>query len=640
MPKIANSTIELLNEKVEIMDLARSLGVRIKTNTKGGMSQCFINSSVHKAGDKTPSLSFHENGNYCNCFGCGYSAKPIKLYMDYNNADFPTAVKELASRYGVEVEYEGTVKSRQENSSHLFRAVEVAQQYYRSELKTSEKAISYLKGRGFSEDLIKSNGFGYIPNDFGRGLISYLKSAGVDQDSAIKAGVLKFTDKGRLAPTINGMGEGRVSLPVTNHQGKIVGFGARVLDDSKPKYMNSPDSEIFKKNQILYNLYNARRDISTVGRKAIVVEGYMDVLSLGASGVHNAVASMGTAISGPNIQYLSKYADEIVFCFDGDAAGFVAAQRALARALPVIDGTTKLRFALLPDGHDPDTFVKEKGLDAFNDALENSESLTKFFVRSISHEKGDEPEDAIAKLEDAGKLLSTMPEGVFQTLLVNAVSKDIGIDANDISKHIGITNASKVVETPGLSDVDPERRKVALNPERSNVVPSMDSTGEFVATHAERVVKAAKSSQVRNSTPEALFMNTHRQAGIELITADSITRSSFIKFIKQTCAYQSRISYGELDASGFIETINNVFNRYIQPAMQKKGQSPEEIAYVKETAAMSSLPGYIAGVNTHIKSEYIANDIHADDVLMIKSGGKRNSDIPQLAAAASNTPGR
>lgn len=640
MAKISEATIARVNEQVSIVDLAESLGVSLKRSSSGAMAKCFVNSTAHKAEDKTPSLGFKEPDNYCNCFGCGYSARPIKLYMDMTNSDFPTAVKELAGRSGIEIEYEGGARPVKNDNRRFHSVIAAAQNYYVSQLQNNEKALNYLKGRGFSDSSIKKIGFGYIPNDYGRGLIHSLKRAGIDQDDAIKAGVLKYNGNGKLMPTINGMGEGRVSLPVTNDQGKPVGFGARVLDDSKPKYLNSPDSEVFKKNQILYNLYDARREIASAGRKGLVVEGYMDVLSLREQGINNAVASMGTAISSNNIQKLSKYADEVVFCFDGDPAGFVAAQRALERALPVADGATKLRFALLPEGHDPDSFVKEYGVEAFNEAIDGAHSLTEFFVRSISHGKGDEPEDAFAKIEQAGKLLSTMREGIFQTLLVKAVSKDIGIDSAEISKHIGITNAAKVIETPGLADVDPDRRRVDLNPDRSNIVPAMESTGEYVATHAERVVKPGKNTPVRNSTPEALFMNTHRQAGIDLITADSITRNSFIKFIKQTCAYQSRISYGELDPDGFIDTINNVFTRYIRPAMEKKGHTAEEIIHVKETTSMNTLPGYVQGVNTHIKSEYIANDVHADDVLMIKPGGKRASDIPQLASAATNSPGR
>ena len=364
---------DLLN-RVDVVDVV-SRYVQLKKAGANFQGLCPFHS------EKTPSFSVSPTKQFYHCFGCGAHGNAIGFLMAYAGLGYVDAIKDLASGAGMQVP-ESRPRSREEiaraeREPDLYAVMEKAMEFYRAELKKSPRAIGYLKDRGLTGEIAARFRIGYAPDDW----------------QNLKEPFPQYEDKSLLECGLVIENEGkrydrfrdRVMFPILSNRGSVIGFGGRVIGEGEPKYLNSPETQLFEKGRELYGLVQAREAIRTAGR-VLVVEGYMDVVGLAQFGVGYAVATLGTATTPVHVSKLLRLAEEVVFCFDGDEAGRKAARRALEVSLPVAPDNKPIRFMFLPEGEDPDTFVRKHGKEAFERSIRGAETLSQFLVAELRSE--------------------------------------------------------------------------------------------------------------------------------------------------------------------------------------------------------------------------------------------------------------
>jgi DNA primase len=373
--------------------------------------------------EKTPSFSVNREKAFYKCFGCGAGGNVISFLMAFENASFPEAVNALAETLGLEVPGTDTAGSDRDETAPLLDALTEADRIYRQALRESPGAIDYLKHRGIDGSTAARYSIGYAPDAWDTLRTTLGREAGSRQ-RLIDAGLLIRNEAGKVYDRFRD----RIMFPIRDPRGRAVGFGGRALGDGEPKYLNSPETPVFNKSRVLYGLYEARQAAGRPGR-AIVVEGYLDVVALAQHGIGAAVATMGTAATAHHIRQLTRLADEVVFCFDGDRAGRAAAARALETALPFGGGSVELKFLLLPDGHDPDSFVRAEGAQAFEALVSAASPLGQFMLDELGARANLDSLDGRAKLIDLARpLLARLPAGIYRQLIVGELARICGID--------------------------------------------------------------------------------------------------------------------------------------------------------------------------------------------------------------------
>jgi DNA primase len=366
-------------------------------------------------GEKTPSFTVSPSRQTYHCFGCGVHGNAIGFLMEHTGAGFVEAVEDLAQRVGMVVpQDERSSEERERAKAQKARQITLtdvlarAGDHYRAQLKKTPRAVEYLKRRGLTGQIAKHFGLGYAPEGW-RTLASAFPA--YDDPLLVEAGLV-------ITPEASDAQEqkrydrfrDRVMFPIRNVQGETIGFGGRVLDRGEPKYLNSPETPVFHKGRELYGLFEGRTGIRQRGY-ALVVEGYMDVVALAQHGFENAVATLGTACTAEHVQKLFRFTDSVVFSFDGDAAGRRAAGRALEAALPHATEQRTIRFLFLPTEHDPDSYVRDLGAEAFERAVEAAMPLSRQLLQ-VSSEGCDlaGPEGRARMLATARPLWSLLPD--------------------------------------------------------------------------------------------------------------------------------------------------------------------------------------------------------------------------------------
>jgi DNA primase len=399
---IPDSFIEELLGRVDIVEIIERR-VPLKRAGREFQARC----PFHE--EKTASFTVSPQKQFYHCFGCGAHGSAIGFLMNYEGLEFVDAVEELARHVGLQVPREASSQPRP--SEDLYRVLESASSWYRDQLKEHPEAIAYLKQRGLSGEIAAQFGIGYAPpgwdNLSGKHgsdsrQVELLKRAGL-----VSQGKSGFYDKFRH----------RIMFPIHDRRGRAIGFGGRALDDDGPKYLNSPETELFHKGRELYGLYLARKSQAKLDR-ILVVEGYMDVVALAQFGFANCVATLGTATTPEQAELLFRAADEVVFCFDGDRAGRQAAWRALEATLPKLREGRQARFLFLPEGEDPDSMVRRQGGEAFSGLLDRAQPLSEFFFDHFTEAVDMDSLDGRAKLVEMSRpQLEKLPEGVFRDMM-------------------------------------------------------------------------------------------------------------------------------------------------------------------------------------------------------------------------------
>jgi DNA primase len=379
------SFIEEIKNRVSVSDI---VGQKVKLTRRG---REFVGLSPFK-NERTPSFTVNDEKQFYHCFSTGKHGTVFDFLMETEGLGFPEAVERLAARAGIQVPAQDPrMVEKEEKNASLIDICEMAMVYFKTRLggAAGREAYDYLIKRGLDDTLIQSFGLGYALGDR-VGLVKHLRDQGVSDKDIIEAG-LALQPEGR-SDLIDRF-RNRVIFPITDSRDRVIAFGGRALDASVPaKYLNSPETSLFHKGRILYNFAKARQSAFDT-KTLLVVEGYMDVIGLARGGFNNAVASLGTAVTEEQISLLWRLVQEPVLCLDGDEAGLRAAYRVIDRALPLLKPGYSLRFAVLPQGKDPDDLVREGGAEAFNNVLERANSLIDMlWERELAYAPYDTPE--------------------------------------------------------------------------------------------------------------------------------------------------------------------------------------------------------------------------------------------------------
>ena len=429
---IPQSFIQELLNRLEIIDVVERY-VPLKKAGANYVACCPFHN------EKTPSFSVSPSKQFYHCFGCGAHGSAISFVMEHQGLNFPEAVEELAKSIGLPVPQETTQREQDARAAQVAGLPETMQQalrYYREQLKLSDPAIRYFKGRGVSGDIAAKFGLGYAPEgwqNLGAVFPDYATSSAL-----VETGLIVENDEGRRYDRFRD----RVMFPILNARGNVIGFGGRVLGEGEPKYLNSPETVLFQKGQELYGLFQARNAIRNTGR-VLVVEGYMDVVALVQHGVEYAVATLGTATTPVHVQKLLRAADEIIFCFDGDKAGRRAAWRAVENSLGALTDTARLLFLFLPEGEDPDSYVRQVGKEGFETSYSNALTLSQFLFKEITRDINLTTDEGRAKLVQTAKpLIEKIAAPTLQMMLRKRLAELTGLSAAELTSLLPQASAA------------------------------------------------------------------------------------------------------------------------------------------------------------------------------------------------------
>ena len=420
---------ELLS-RVDIVDVV-GRHVQLKKGGANLMGLCPFH------GEKSPSFSVSPSKQFYYCFGCGASGDAIRFLTEHTGASFRDAVADLAQQVGLTVPDD----TRSDDERHLAAQTKARQatladvlaragEHYRKQLKADNRAVDYLKGRGLTGEIAAHFGIGYAPEGW-RPLASAF--AQYDDPLLVESGlVIVHGDDGDVEQKRYDRFRDRIMFPIRSVQGETIGFGGRVLDRGEPKYLNSPETPLFVKGRELYGLFESRAGMRARGY-ALVVEGYMDVVALAQSGFDNAVATLGTACTEEHVRKLFRFTDSVVFSFDGDAAGQRAATRALEAALPHVSDLRSVRFLFLPPEHDPDSFVRAEGAQAFERFIAQALPLSKQMV-AVAREGCDlgTPEGRARFLTQVRPLWGALPEGALKRQMLTELTRLAGLPESEL----------------------------------------------------------------------------------------------------------------------------------------------------------------------------------------------------------------
>ncbi len=424
--RISREFIDELLVRVDIVDLIDSRVPLKKTGTNY-VARCPFHS------EKTPSFAVNRNKQFFHCFGCGASGNAIGFLMDFGHLDFVEAVEDLAAFAGVSVQREtlgGEEKSSKKDLKNLYLLLDQVAEFYVEELRQNTAAINYLKSRQVKGEVARDFMLGYAPDKW-HGLASKF-----DQALLIEVGMLVVKDDGKVYDRFRN----RIMYPIRDKRSRIVGFGGRVLDDSLPKYLNSPETPLFHKGKEVYGLYELLAK-NPKPQRILLVEGYMDVIALAQYGINYSVAALGTAASQFHLDLLFRFTSELVFCFDGDKAGREAAWKVMDSAFLSLKDGRSCRIMLLPHHHDPDSLVRAEGVEGFSERMQNAQALSDYFFEQLSDGLNLNEMESRAKLIAKAKpYIEKLQESTFKEMMLARL--------NDLSgmKVVSVMERNQVIQ--------------------------------------------------------------------------------------------------------------------------------------------------------------------------------------------------
>lgn len=409
---------DLLN-RVDIVDVVGRY-VQLKKGGANFMGLCPFHN------EKSPSFTVSPTKQFYHCFGCGAHGTAISFLMEYSGFGFVDAVKDLAQNVGMIVPEEDRLLPAQRaevqaRSMALSEVMTVSCDFYRSRLREAPSAIAYLKKRGLTGEVAARFGLGYAPDGWD-GLREVFSN--YEAEALVEAGLVidKSDEPGSNRRRYDRFRD-RIMFPIRNTKGQVIAFGGRILDSGEPKYLNSPETPLFQKGFELYGLFEARQAIREAGY-VLVTEGYMDVVALAQLGFPQAVATLGTACTPTHVQKLLRQTDHVVFSFDGDAAGRRAARRALDASLPHASDNKTIKFLFLPPEHDPDSYVRELGAEAFAQQIQDAMPLSQFLLKEVAGENDLSTPEGRAKTQfDAKPLLQALPPSSLRLQIVRSLAQ-------------------------------------------------------------------------------------------------------------------------------------------------------------------------------------------------------------------------
>jgi DNA primase len=469
--------------------------------------------------EKTPSFSVNKNKQFYHCFGCGVSGDAIQFLIEHNSLSFVEAVELLAGQLGMQMPQTGQSEPSADHNL-IYNILAEATAFFEQQLRQqtlAKQAVQYLKDRGLTGVTAKAFRLGFAPPGWDNLLTSIAKDP-QQKEVGVKAGLFvnregnKFYDRFR----------NRIVFPIRNRRGKVIGFGGRIIGSKsdEPKYLNSPETAVFSKSHELYGYYEARQAIAR-SNSVLVVEGYMDVVSLAQAGITNVVATLGTACTEQHVQYLFKTVPEIIFCFDGDAAGKKAAWRSLELCLPLLDDQHRVKFLILRDNEDPDSYVRKHGAAALQVEMKQAASLPDFLFTTLAKQVDlDHIDGRVQFATQIKQYLNKLPEGILKTMLFDRLAQLVNVDAAlfhgkkarplQRRKEFSQSIISKALVSPAiraLALLITYRELLAHLPEDISSLANIDIFGCNLLCAVAGIIKTAPSSsdiEIRAMLPEAL----------------------------------------------------------------------------------------------------------------------------------------
>ncbi|MGC6247626.1 DNA primase [Bisgaard Taxon 45] len=467
---IPRTFIDDLLAKTDIVELINS---RVKLKKAGRDYQACC--PFHH--EKTPSFTVSPKKQFYHCFGCGAHGNAISFLMEYDKLEFVEAIEELAGMLGLDIprENKAHVQGKPLNfqtKRNLYELMQEIAQFYQQQLQRHIPAQHYLQQRGLSPDVIARFQIGFVPNSFDT-ILQRFGQHKEDQQKLFDLGMLSRSEQGSIYDRFRH----RIMFPIRDRRGRTIAFGGRVLGDEKPKYLNSPETVTYHKGNELYGLYEALQANESPDM-LLVVEGYMDVVALAQFGVDYAVASLGTATTAEQIQLLFRATEQAICCYDGDRAGREAAWRAFENALPYLEDGRQLKFIFLPDGEDPDSFIRQYGKAGFEQYIQKAQSLSDFLFASLTPQVDFSSKEGKTKLAAlAVPLIKKIPGDMLRLSLRNTLAQKLGIlDQAQLETLIPTYAEIKMTASPQPVKRTPMRVLIGLllqNPELAQLVPDL-----------------------------------------------------------------------------------------------------------------------------------------------------------------------
>ena len=459
--RIPRDFIDELLVRVDIVDLIDS-HVPLKKTGANFVARCPFHT------EKSPSFSVNRNKQFFHCFGCGASGNAISFLMDFNHLDFVEAVEDLAAFAGIAVQREVVghqqVAQKKDDLKSLYEVMEAVAAFYVGQLRDNPGAVEYLKARGVKAVVARDFMIGYSPDKWGA------LAERFSQKQLIDVGLLVVKDGGQ----VYGRFRGRIMFPIRDKRARIVGFGGRVLDDSLPKYLNSPETSLFHKGKEVYGLYELLEKNSKP-KRILIVEGYMDVIALAQYGIGYAVAALGTATSLAHLDLLFRFSSELVFCFDGDRAGREAAWRVMESAFSSLKDGRSCRIMMLPQSYDPDSLVREEGLDKFTQRIQSAQGLSDYFFENVSEGlKLSEMEGRAQLVSKALPYLERLPEGVFREMMFDRLKGLSGMATLNVLDNVVVDLSPKIIHQHASNRLSSARVAIALLLQNPRLVDNVE----------------------------------------------------------------------------------------------------------------------------------------------------------------------
>ena len=461
---IPKDFIDSLIDKANIVDI---IGNYIKLEKKGNdyWARCPFHS------EKTSSFSVSENKQFFHCFGCGAHGNAIGFVMDHTNKTYPEAIESIANTLGIEIPRDKETSKIYEARKILKDSLNDAKKIFENQLKNSENAISYLKERKISGETAKKFQIGYAEDDFQ--VINKSLSDAYTESNLLDAGLIVKKDKNSYDKFRD-----RIMFPIHDQSGNIIAFGGRILkeDKEKPmaKYMNSPETSLFSKKRVLYNLHLAKQDKDSK-EFLYIVEGYMDVIKLYQAGIKNSVATLGTAVTQENLIQCFKYTREIICCFDGDKAGDKAAWQGVENIMPVIKDGDAISFVFLPENHDPDNIIEKGGIKLWNECVNKKISIEEFIY--IKFSKETDLNTAAGKtqyLQKADALLNKLNAKILKDIIYEFLKEKVGV------KYIAENHKQKtIVNNKQYKTTSPLQKAILILLHNPNIKINEDLINDF-----------------------------------------------------------------------------------------------------------------------------------------------------------------
>jgi len=584
--KIPQGFIQELLERVDIVDL---IGRRIALKKKGiNYSACC---PFHK--EKTPSFSVNQEKQFFYCFGCGKHGNALTFLMDHDHLEFIEAIEELSKQLGLEIIYENFTPAQSHNSHNphnssdsqdsqnsqtptdtLYKIMAQASLFFQHQLRqdpNAQVAIDYLKSRGLSGQIAKTFCIGYAPDQWD----ALLKHFPEDQTQALlDAGLLVKNDQGKIYDRFRH----RIIFPIHDRRGRVVGFGGRVLNDlDKPKYLNSPETPIFHKGEVLYGLYESRKAESSLKpiTQIILVEGYMDVVALHEHGLPFAMATLGTASSESHFKAIFKICKKLIICFDGDQAGRQAALRALNNVLGLITGQEEINFLFLPEDQDPDSLIRQEGQEKFLARASGALSLSDYLLQVLTQGLN------LKILEGKSQLvllalpyLEKIPESHYKDLLIDQISQLSGLASIKIKRQLlknkndlenNLTSPELVIKPMVLGKLSPIEKITAYliqNPQKISQLPQ------------DFLLENSPDKKLYNQILNILSKNSNLNPAL----TSALNTGQLFEYLKENKEFSQKVA--QLAQIEFNLNPEEIFQE-IQAMLLKQIQEPRELALLK-----------------------------------------------------------